>query len=314
MQKLACLSILFPLVTLFNVKSLCAQAELVIGKSVYVWSFLPPISKDSTFKTIAAHFTNEFEDALVQTGTFVVMQRRNRPRIVEQLENEKKIMGLKQFSKNEIEALSKALKVDAVIFGEITDDIESGLLQIRVAAESFDERILTRESILFPRWQKSHLPSRQDSMRALIKKIVPNQNLGSNPGGGTSPQSPDEPEELPSTEVNKFVFALRSCKLSGRNLTCTLLITNKGEDRNVSIDTNDTRIFDADGNEYIAKSSNIGARGSSARIASGVPVRLSIDFGPVAAEFKKALLFEIKFAVTYEGIYFAQLRDFSVEK
>jgi len=220
-------------------------------------------------------------------------------------------MSIKNFSKTEIEKLSKDLKVDAVIFGEITDDFDSGQLQIRVSAESFDERILLQESILFPRGLRQNLQPRQDSMRALVKKFVPHpQPLPETP----PPMKPLE--VLPSTEMDQFVFALKSCKFSGKNLICSFLITNKGEDRDMGIVKEGTRIIDANGNEYIAKFVSIGARGPGAKIVSGVPVKLSIDFGAVNMELKKIVLCEIQFYLhgVVGNSQFPQFRNFFVEK
>jgi len=72
--------------------------------------------------------------------------------------------------------------------------------------------------------------------------------------------APTAPAMKPQwVEAMDFVFELQSCRQSGQTVTCSLLVTNKGDDREITLGYScfyspKARIFDDSGNEYCATS------------------------------------------------------------
>jgi len=125
-------------------------------------------------------------------------------------------------------------------------------------------------------------------------------------------------------EVRDFIFELQGCKLSTQAVKCSLLVTNKGKDREIGIYgkggmwlgytvwvSGESRIFDNFGNEYIAKNAQLSNKegGSvSSLLVSGIPTKASVSFENVSSEATMIPLFELscysgdKFTVQFHNI------------
>lgn len=119
-----------------------------------------------------------------------------------------------------------------------------------------------------------------------------------------------EPEPQPSTsssdrktiskvDMQEFSFELQGCRLSGQTVTCYLIVTNKGNDRNLYFGHNQvTRIFDDTGNEYQVETIRFGNKQMRRswvhnRLVSGIPVKASLSFEKISPETSKINLLEI---------------------
>jgi len=294
MQRLAGFVLVLGFCIIFLFKDGRSQGNLLTGKTVYVWDFA---TRDGEVNSLTGNFTEEFEEALIQTQQCIVIERRKHQRLFEQRQNEKGIMSLDEISNAEKESL-KSLHTNIVVFGDIYDDTEAGQLRIGISVQSFEGEILTKTSVLMPRGKKLDAESRQMAMKELVQKLV----------SGKDPRPSSEPIVV---EVENVRFELKSCKLSGGNLVCTVVITNQGEDRELHIYLPNTRIIDSDAEEYLVKAATIGASAGSAKLVSGVPVKAILTFGTVAPTTTKLALLEIGFHGSFPA---AQLRNIPVNK
>ncbi|MCL4709097.1 hypothetical protein KJ068_28375 [bacterium] len=147
------------------------QAEVLRGKTVYIWDF---ITRDGDINDLTTSFTDEFEEALIQTRYYKVLERRNYARLFSQKEIEKGIMGIEQISKPKIENL-KALEANMVIFGELFDDTEAGQLKVSISIQSFSGQIVIKESTFLSRGKRFDAESRREAMKELAKSVVHDQ-------------------------------------------------------------------------------------------------------------------------------------------
>ncbi len=113
-----------------------------------------------------------------------------------------------------------------------------------------------------------------------------------------------EEKEIMSVEEKGFLFEIQSCKLYAQTITCSLLVTNKGNDREFHLNAEcdacfdmNTRIIDDLGNEYRWSYLQIGNKGADKHVksllVSGVPMRMVISFGKVSAGFNRLSLLDI---------------------
>jgi hypothetical protein len=117
-------------------------------------------------------------------------------------------------------------------------------------------------------------------------------------------------------EFDDYIAVLQACEVSGEFLTVTFLITNKGDDRELSLFGKGTKIYNSKGNEYEPNATtlaNTKSRGwqkvSKLRLVNGIPTKATIVFGKKAIKSKKIKLLEIKFD---NNKY--QLRDIEVTR
>jgi len=109
---------------------------------------------------------------------------------------------------------------------------------------------------------------------------------------------------LMSVEEKVFLFEIQSCKLLGQTITCSLLVTNKGNDRELHINAEcdacydmNTRIIDDLGNEYRWSDFQIGNKRADKHVksflVSGVPTKMVISFARISPRFNKLSLLDI---------------------
>jgi hypothetical protein len=127
---------------------------------------------------------------------------------------------------------------------------------------------------------------------------------------------------LQRVESNGYLFELKSCSRSGGDVSCTLMVTNKSEDRYLNLATRtfssgSSRLIDELGNEHPASElrlgSNASERGVSVILASGIPTKASLNFTGVSVEVRRIALLEIASQTDTRisrGVYFTvQFRD-----
>ncbi len=135
----------------------------------YVWDFH---SSNIDSMVLLKDFTDAFEEALIKTRLGTALQRRQYSALFQQQQNETKISSLSSIPPRALDNLS-ALRAKVVIFGEVVDDKESGQIKISVNFESFDSRILAKESIFLQRGKRFDAESRRNLMGELVSKLFP---------------------------------------------------------------------------------------------------------------------------------------------
>jgi TolB-like protein len=147
-----------------------------------------------------------------------------------------------------------------------------------------------------------------------------------------APASPPVSKPTPTqaamkVEVKNFLFALQECRKAGAQITCSLLITNLSDDRDIVLfgarsgtqntiswgTKSSTKLFSAHGNVFIASAVRLGNQepqdGSMVTftLISKVPTRAVLRFEKVNADTNGIALLDVGFYTNEEGR--AQFRD-----
>lgn len=137
----------------------------------YVWDFA---MRDGTRNNLTRQLTVEFEEKLTQKKICKVLERRNYARLIAHKDNEKSILRLEGVSKATVDTL-KANDANTVVFGEVYDDISSGVCKVTVTLQSFDN---TKNvwSVSFGRGLVLDSKSREEAMEKLVQLIADDNN------------------------------------------------------------------------------------------------------------------------------------------
>jgi TolB-like protein len=118
--------------------------------------------------------------------------------------------------------------------------------------------------------------------------------VSSQPGftgpGGTTPASPRK--SSPEATAGEITIALQSCRMSGTTITCSLSLTNNGENKEFHLHAHanevSSRLFDQAGNEYIATMARLGNRESGwfagNTLFKGIPTSAKLVFEKVSPD------------------------------
>lgn len=134
---------------------------------VYVWDF--GVS-DPSIKKIGAMLTNDFETELINSGLYTVLERRRYNRVLAHQNLESQIRGVQNLPTASVDSL-KAISAGTVIFGDIKDDIDSGVYEVTVTFQSLNEIILRKGSILIGRGLIADNQTRKNAMKDLLDRL-----------------------------------------------------------------------------------------------------------------------------------------------
>ncbi|GAK50697.1 hypothetical protein U14_01930 [Candidatus Moduliflexus flocculans] len=134
---------------------------------LYVWDFG---TRNGEKNELTDNFTVEFEDALIQANCYSVLERRNYDRLMSQKDNERAIMTVEGISDYSLQNL-QVLEANAVIFGEVYDDVQSGEIKITALVQAFDGQKLTTKSVKLSRGKRLDMGSREESMQELARLL-----------------------------------------------------------------------------------------------------------------------------------------------
>ena len=188
--------------------------------------------------------------------------------------------------------LGKIAGVGALVTGTITPFGE----RVRLSA-----KVLDTDSAKVICASRGNIP-KTDAIEELLGKGI------ETPAGVLERRSSMEAERQPQgrgpirkVESNNFIFEFLTCKMSGKNVACNLLITNKGEDRELEILSKSSRgpasrIFDDLGNIYGSEVIQFGnKKGRHAKVLtiSNIPIKATIHFNNVSPRTTKIGLLEL---------------------
>lgn len=140
---------------------------------VYVWDFSV---SDPSIKEIGTMLTNDFETELINSGLYTVLERRRYNRVLAHQNLEKKVADIKNLPSASIDTL-KANRAGVVIFGEVKDDIDSGVYEVTVTFQSLDEVILRKGSVLIGRGLIRDNQTRKKFMKDLVDVVHSKERL-----------------------------------------------------------------------------------------------------------------------------------------
>ncbi len=134
---------------------------------VYVWDFSV---SDASIKKIGAMLTNDFETELINSGLYTVLERRRYNRVLSHRNLENKIADIQNLPPGSVDSL-KAIRAGVVIFGEVKDDIDSGVYEVTVTFQNLNEVILRKGSILIGRGLIADNQTRKKFMKDLVDRV-----------------------------------------------------------------------------------------------------------------------------------------------
>lgn len=126
--------------------------------------------KDGTRNKVTAIFTEDFEEALIQTKRVLLLQRRHYDKLFSQLLNERRIIRLEDVPQATIDTL-KSVEASFFIFGIIDEPITQTTIKIEVTAQNFDGKILSKESTFIDREKIFKDNARRKKITALAKSF-----------------------------------------------------------------------------------------------------------------------------------------------
>ncbi|HVT18559.1 MAG TPA: FlgO family outer membrane protein [Thermoanaerobaculia bacterium] len=207
--------------------------------------------------------------------------------------------------------VGKIAGVDAIVTGTITD------LASYVAVNA---RLIDAQSGRIFAAAQTRIVKDDDVRKIMAAPMTGRAEAGeSQPGGGGGgKQKRDGPAKARlQREENGFIFDLRGCRMAGTTLDCDLMISSRGEDRDLTLYfscSSVSRFIDESGNEYVASSGSLATDGgcqAHSRLVSGVSVKARISFVHLRPEIQEAKLLELH-AYAGGGSFLVQFRDVAI--
>lgn len=134
----------------------------------YVWDFT---DSSGNKLQITKDFTKYFEEALIKTKVYTVLERRNLDELFSQIYSERSIQELNDIPPGGIKILNTH-KAEIVIFGEIYDNVDANQLIITVKIENFKGEILNKEIRSFDREIINDHEKQKESMNILVNALI----------------------------------------------------------------------------------------------------------------------------------------------
>jgi len=249
---------------------------------IYVWEFA---TKGGARDAITSSFTEEFEEALIQSQCCVVLQRRVFARLFDQKQNEKAVLGLSGVPAAKLEDL-KSLEAKTVVFGEVYDDANSGQVKFSVNFESFDGNIIKKASIHVPKYAINDPSKREEAVEQLMNKL----------------------DLFPATKRPKetktfgdWEFSLTGCVQNGNAVTCGYTVMSKYRDRNFTINgtyNGGSLAYDEFNYEYKANSAKLSNKQApqyvKQRLIADVQATGQISFANISTRTTKFTMLEFR--------------------
>lgn len=219
--------------------------------------------------------------------------------------------------------LGKIAGVEALVTGTITPFGESVRLAVKILDTATAEVIDAN---------KGNIP-KTEAIKELLAKGIEVGTYSTAPGRPSNRKAKND-IKLKKAEARNFTFELKECKISGRSITCKLLVTSNGQDRNLQVCgyseqaafwgdlcfKSPTMIFDNFGNRYTAQTlrlaNDYGESKVSNFLVSGVPTRLLLTFGNTdpKANVVKLLHISCKYSKRKKSNFTVQFRNIPISK
>lgn len=147
-------------------------------------------------------------------------------------------------------------------------------------------------------------PPGRDNQPSSISTLTPNTNTNVSAEGPPAAPQQMPPSTIATQEEHGIQFELRSCRLSGSEVTCNFLVTNRTEDdKRVSICAHcyriGSRVVSTEGDESLGTMGYLGSgpnREDGLVLEPGIPIKGNLTFSGVRPTEKLKLL-EIAFII-----------------
>jgi hypothetical protein len=95
-------------------------------------------------------------------------------------------------------------------------------------------------------------------------------------------------------EINKFILLLKGCTRVDANVKCDLVVTNKGVERDLSLNPAFIKIIDSVGKSHQCQTVDFGGVGNvTAKITPGIDYAATITFNDIPDQISQAQILEI---------------------
>lgn len=221
---------------------------------------------------------------IVAPGKFEVVERRQ----LMKLEEELMLSQTGFIEEKGIKKMGQVFGVDAIVTGSITDLGNT----IKINA-----RLVAVESAKVVAVAATDIPKTGMVADLIGKQVMGRQTIAENKPVVTESAKKGVTPYQQKYEADDFIFELQSC--SGMGLvSCDLLITNNGNNRNLELWIGDktNRIIDDTGNEYAVSGIQLANKRNErpkSLIRAGIPTKARLSFNNVSKEISTIALFEI---------------------
>jgi len=247
------------------------------------------------------YLSEELITRLFMTRRFEVVERQMLNKIIK----EHRISYTHFFNEESIKDIGKLLGVDAIASGSVTDLGRSVKVNARLIATETGS-IFAVASVEILKDEKVAMLLAKKAKSPYIERKIARKAPGI-PSPAPEKPKPEEPlpekpsVALPKVEANNFTFEAKGCKMSGTSLTCEVLITNNGQDRELDIhgrSYSKSRMFDDFGNQYITSqvqlANKVGDRHiGNLLLVSGIPTKAKLSFEKVSPQTSRVVLLDI---------------------
>ncbi|MGH1365351.1 MAG: CsgG/HfaB family protein [Calditrichia bacterium] len=151
-----------------NTTLIADQQSKVEKINVYVWNF---DAKSTNSKALANDVTEEFEEALINSHTFRVLDRRNFSKVFTQREQEAGIKGIEGFNDKMFDTL-KSLNAEYIVFGEVDFEDPSGEIKFRAYLQNLDTEIIAKKTLHGARALRLAPKTRMKLIGTLVDSII----------------------------------------------------------------------------------------------------------------------------------------------
>jgi curli biogenesis system outer membrane secretion channel CsgG len=252
-------------------------------------AILPFRELDGKPTVLGTYISEELVTDLFASGGLSIVERS----MLDRLLGEIRLSQTGLIDPDTAKRLGKIAGVDAIVTGTITD------LQSYVALNC--RLIDAQTGSIFSVAQTKIV--KDDDLRKIMG--VPLSTEASKnqeePIRAGSTQETEGNQSEQQQEIDGFLFELKRCMLSGNAVSCDLLITNKRDDRTLTIVSYEdsagrkSRLIGGDGTEFKATEVSLGAsKGQYVEsiLASNVPIKAKIGYA-VSPDIRKAALIEV---------------------
>ncbi len=267
------------------------------------------IDTEKKITKLGRFLAEEFSVALAGSGKdFTVVDRNH----IETLLKEHQLASTGIVDQDTARELGKIAGVGALITGSLTPLGES----IRINVKVLD----TETAVLID--ATSGNIAMTEAIRGLFETRIETTSTSGVVNYGPQSDSRVKVHPVRTVEEGGFVFQAIDCKRKGKDVTCSVLITNKEEDRELTIYTSNTVLNDDFGNQYPLKKIQSGAdilaySSFTKRFFSSVPTKVLLSFENILPQAQMASALVLYVYTVLDGMgkeYAVKLRNIPLTK
>jgi TolB-like protein len=226
---------------------------------------------DGSITELGRFTAEEFSTSLAGSKKeFIVIDRFHLKTILK----EHKLSSTGLIDQNTARQLGKLAGVDALVTGTLTPLGESVRINVKV---------LDIETAAVIDAKRGNI-----AMTDAIKSLLHREISFTESQGSIRTIKRIEVKSIQKVEEQGFVFEILKCRLNGKTLNFSLLITNKEKDGELEIKAKNTILFDDYGNEYRCKKVTLGVKTSTwvvhNEVFSGVPIKGFLTFTDISPQ------------------------------